>query len=457
LKENDLKPKWLTELQQKSWEPEVLLSGIVLYGMFKMPGLLDDFLYYFKVNVAVSTSDIDNFIGLMKVAVYWLTGGLIAHLITRGIWVGMVGLSFTFPRGITLDKLRLHEKYKNYLTRIPSTEKIILNLESFSSALFSISFMMFMMMLGAYFYLLITIIIPIVSIIYFFNGAFDNPVFGGILTGYILLMIGMAFVGFVDFITMGFFKRFKWIAKIYWPIYRFVGVLSLARFYRPIYYILLSNIKGWKIAILLTVFVIFSFQWVMGIANANYPGEGLSQISLWSDSQTTSSYTGNYDDQMDDIKSIQASIQSDIIRGNTVRLFIVLRADREDSIKAYCNLDSLLQVEGLGRGEARMQCLTKFYSIAIDDSVFADLPAKFHYKSQTRQRGVLVYVDISYLKAGLHHLTIDMPKGMFRNGRITNIPFYREETYIPYFVPNTASSPEPEEESYLKLKPILPK
>ena len=37
-------PKWLTELQQRSWEPEILLSGIVLYGMFKVPDLLDDFL-----------------------------------------------------------------------------------------------------------------------------------------------------------------------------------------------------------------------------------------------------------------------------------------------------------------------------------------------------------------------------------------------------------------------------
>ncbi len=29
-------PDWLDELQKKSWEPEILLSGIVLYGMFKM-------------------------------------------------------------------------------------------------------------------------------------------------------------------------------------------------------------------------------------------------------------------------------------------------------------------------------------------------------------------------------------------------------------------------------------
>ncbi|MEP1093856.1 MAG: hypothetical protein ABJG78_02035 [Cyclobacteriaceae bacterium] len=457
LKENDLKPKWLTELQQKSWEPEVLLSGIVLYGMFKMPGLLDDFLYYFKVNFSVSTNDIDNFVGLMKVAVYWLTGGLIAHLITRGIWVGMVGLSFTFPKGITLDELKLTDKYKKYLSRIPSTEKIILNLEGFSSSLFSISFMMFMMMIGGYFYLLMTIIVPVVTLLSFYKDIFNNDIFGGILTGYLLVVLVVGFIGFIDFLTMGFFKRFKWVAKIYWPLYRVVGVLSLARFYRPIYYILLSNIKGWKIATLLTIFVVLSFQWVMGIATATYPGEGLSQISLWSDRQGVSSYTGNYDDQIDDIKSITASIQSDIIRGNTVRLFMVLRAGREDSIKAHCNLDSLFQIEGLASEAARLQCLTTFYSVAIDDSILTNLPFKFHYKSKTQQRGLLTYIDVSNLEAGLHHLSIDMPKDMYRNGRITNIPFYREETFVPYFVPDKPESADQEDESYLKLKPILPK
>jgi len=111
-------PAWLAELQQKSWEPEVLLSGIVLYGMFQVPSILDGFIYYFNVNFTISTGDIDSFVRIMKVAVYWLTGGLIAHLISRGIWVGMVGLSFAFPAGINQDNLKHADKYRAFLGRI---------------------------------------------------------------------------------------------------------------------------------------------------------------------------------------------------------------------------------------------------------------------------------------------------------------------------------------------------
>ena len=457
MEEQDQKPKWLHELQLKSWEPEVLLSGIVLYGMFKMPDLLDDLLYFFRVNFSDNGNIFESFVGLMKVAVFWLTGGLIAHLISRGIWVGMVGLSFTFPKGIILDDLKLTDKYKKYLSRIPTTEKIILNLESFSSSLFSISFMMFMMMLGTYFYLFITIIAPILTSIYFFGDIFDIEWVGYVLAGYIISIVVIGFMGFVDFVTLGFFKRFKWIAKIYWPFYRFVGTLTLARFYRPIYYILVSNIKGWKIALLLTIFVVTSFQWINKSGNTTYPGESISQISLWSNSQGTGAYTGYYDDQIEDIKSVEASIQSDIIRGNTVRLFLVLQATREDSIKKHCNLDSLFNVEGMNRANARLQCASSFYTIRVNDSIYSDLPYKFHYKSKTKQRGLLTYLDVSSLESGLHHISINMPDGMYRNGQVANIPFYREEPYLPYMVPETGSQRESEGESYLKLKPILPK
>jgi hypothetical protein len=448
-------PAWLTELQQKSWEPEVLLSGIVLYGMFQVPSILDGFVYYFNVNFTISTGDIDSFVRIMKVAVYWLTGGLIAHLISRGIWVGMVGLSFVFPAGINQENLKHADKYRTFLGSIPSTEEIILRLESFSSSLFSISFMLFMMMIGAYFFLFVTIIAPIVTLAYVSGNIFDGDIASRILAVYVISILIVGFIGFIDFVTLGYFKRFRWLSKVYWPIYRFVGALTLARFYRPIYYILVSNIRRWKIAVFVLGFVIISFWSVSG--DATYPGERMSAISLWSDQQETGSFTGYYDDQMEDIKSVVASIQTDIIRGNTIRLFIVLRANREDSIKSYCNLDSLLKVDGLSSSLAKLKCISSFYTVAIDDSVVMDLPYKFHYKSKTKQRGILTYVDVSTLKSGLHHLTLSMPADMYKRPEVAKIPFYREESNVPYYVPILPDKDEDPTESYLKLKPILPK
>lgn len=432
LENQESKPKWLAELQDKSWEPEVILSGIVLFGMFKLPGLLDDFLLYFGPNFAHSNQLPDIFINFLKIACFWLTGGLIAHLISRGVWVGMIGLSFTFPEGIQRGKLKLKNKYRSSVEKIPATEQIILKLERFSSALFSFSFMMFMIMIGGYVFMLTTFIIPIIALQYLPAGLplLAPPVMEYVFVGYFILIFLISLIGTIDFITLGFIKNIKWLNKIYWPIYRIVGFLTLSKFYRPIYYVLITNVKRWKIVVGLLFFVVTSFVWINSSIDSKYPNEKFSMISIWSDDPSTMAYTGYYDDQAGGLRSIDASIQSDIIKGSTLKLFLVLRADREDSIRAYCNLDSLLQVKDLPRSKAQLQCLADFYSISINDSVVADLAYKFHYKTSSDQRGILTYIDIGGLEYGYHSLDIHSPENMQFEEHIAHIPFYRERNEV---------------------------
>lgn len=160
-------PKWLEDLQQKSWEPEILLSGIVLYGMFKVPELLDDFLLYFKLNIFGNSTDIDNLVALFKMGIYWLITGLIMHLICRGIWIGMVGLSYTFPNGIKISKINYAEPFQDKVRNIASYEEIVIRLEKISSTLFSVSFMLFMSLLGGYLFFLVLIIVPFTTTWFF--------------------------------------------------------------------------------------------------------------------------------------------------------------------------------------------------------------------------------------------------------------------------------------------------
>ncbi|MEP5103776.1 MAG: hypothetical protein ABJQ84_04115, partial [Ekhidna sp.] len=161
-------PKWLTKLQQHSWEPEILLSGIVLYGMFKVPDILDEFLIFFKLNIFGNSQDIDNLVALFKMGIYWLITGLILHLICRGVWIGMVGLSYTFSDGIRHNKLKYKGRFKEKVNRTPSYELIVIRLEKISSSLFSISFMLFMSVIGGYFFFLILIVIPFTILYLYF-------------------------------------------------------------------------------------------------------------------------------------------------------------------------------------------------------------------------------------------------------------------------------------------------
>ena len=419
------KPDWLDELQQKSWEPEILLSGIVLYGMFQAPELLDNFLAYARLNLYSNFSDLDNLVTLLKIAFYWLTLGLILHLISRGIWVGMVGLSFTFPNGIDKEKLKMRSRFQEKVDRIPPIEQIIINLEKLCSSLFSISFMMFMMVIGGYLFFLITVFVPLLSLYSFVEQKTIDSDIQLYLTIYVYTVLGIGTIGLFDFITLGLLKRIKWVSTIYYPIHRIISILSLSRFYRPIYFTLITNYNKWKVGLFLLFFVVMSVFMLGKISSgSSIPGESWTRISIWSNARGVTSFSGHYDNQNDGFHSIQAQIDSDIISENIIKLFRVLRIGTEDSIKKYCGYDSLMQLDTADHF-VKLHCVSKFHQVLLDDKLIDSLQWQFHYKQKVNQRGIITYLDITDLPKGMHVIRIKGPDEMYDQA-FAEIPFYRE-------------------------------
>lgn len=363
----------------------------------------------------------DNAIALLKVAIYWVILGLVIHLVIRAIWVGLVGLSYSFPGGIDHERLKYSDRFREKLKQIPDYESIIISLEKLASSVFSISFLLFMCILGTYFYILVLLILPLV-----FLPLLTGMEFDGIYTDiYTIAILIVGFIGLLDFLSLGYvLKRIPRIAAVYWPIYRVVSIFTLARLYRSIYYSFVSNFARWKIVAFLCVFVICSFFWFANILNRTYPGDSISRIKLWNNRSGYSVFNGYYDDQNEEKYSIRAQIQSDIITGNTVRLFVAANVEREKDIREYSGMDSLLQKNpGFDPDSLALEAFGSFYHIHLGDSLLTDLTWKFHYKAHTRQKGYLSYIDIKDLPAGLYELKVSSPRGI----GYANILFYREE------------------------------
>lgn len=418
-KKTDL--NWLEKLKKNSWEPEILISGIAIYALFQVPKLLDQFLRYFKVNIYGGSLDMPNAVALFKVAIYWVIFVLILHLIVRSIWIGMIGLSYIFPKEINYDKLKFSGKFEKELNQIPDYKNIISQLENLSSSLFSIAFLLFMSVLGAYVFIIICLS-PVILCQIFFMGMehfTDAPSIPELIYLYALLVIFI--VAIIDFLTLGYFRRFKVFSKVYWPVYKIISTLSLARFYRPIYYSFITNYKKWKIILFLIVFVCITFFQMFVLRDRIHPGDQFSRISLFNH-YGVSAY---YDDQNAEFYSSRAHIQSDIIKDNTIRLFVVARVDIENDIRNFANYDSLLLANSTKpKYQIERQCIGKFYHIYVDDSLIQDLKWFHGYKSESKQKGYHTYIDISNLPKGNYHLMVKYPDSY--NKIIAGIPFYRE-------------------------------
>ncbi len=443
-------PKWLTELQHRSWEPEILLSGIVLYGMFKVPELLDEGLQFFKLNIFGDSNDVDNLVALFKMGIYWLISGLILHLICRGIWIGMVGLSYTFPDGIRLDKLTYKGKFAEKAARTPSFENIVIRLEKISSSLFSISFMLFMTLIGGYFFFLVLVIVPFTVLYLYFDLGWSGVLFDTFQV-YVTVILVIAVLALVDFVTLGYFRRFRFFVKIYWPLHRVISLLTLSRFYRPIYYGVVSNFNKWVFFIFLVVFSFVSILGAGSITNTDFPGDPYSQLSLWSSPRGYATFSGYYSDQNKDKPSYAAHIPSDVISGNVLKVFLVARITFEEEIEEHTPLDSLQKVyPDTTVAALKLMMVKEFYELYINDERVSVEKIYYHYNAETNQRGYLTYLPIGHLPEGVYELTIKGPQPEFKTPTAV-IPFYRD---VPQATRSIIQQPEEEEGADFQPKPF---
>ncbi|MTI22474.1 hypothetical protein E1176_15685 [Fulvivirga sp. RKSG066] len=419
-------PKWLKKTQQNSWEPEIFISGIVLYGLIQLPEYLQDFRLFYRREVFGNTSDIDNLVGIITTGIQWMTFGLVLHLFFRGIWIGLVGLSYVFPRGINHQRLNYKGKFEHSIKRIPDFTDQIIKLEKISSSIFSISYLIFMSILSSYLYLALTVLLPLYLFLSITDYSWSDMAYNSDLSQawkiYAITMLVLGAIYLLDFLSLGLLKKIRFIRKIYYPFYVFMSFVTVSSLYRSIYYILISNFKRWKVISFLVAFVLITYAMIninVGRSSVSYQMSQLEMYGVERKHFSTYEYYGT--SQQGGIDQ-RATIQSDIVKDDVLRLFISHRISFEDSIKSLCNYNEI--EEELQSDSLRLECMKKFFNIEINGEPVTTDQWMFHKDGNTQHRGVLTYINISDLETGLHNLDVNLENWFWKN--YAHIPFYKE-------------------------------
>lgn len=412
-------PSWLTSIQERSWEPEILISGIALLALTQMPRLLDQLqifleerslqLFFFGDLDAVAVS-------LLKASTYWLIIGLIVHLLLRSVWVSFIGLSYTFPSGLQPERLRFQPFFQKRIARLPSFEDSIQRLEAMCSTVYAIAFLFMMATISTFFYLVfIALSVQIAFMIY--PGLINfGPMVDNVITVFTAIF---ALPYLVDFLTLGWLKRLRGFWIVYRPIYRFMGFITLAGVYRGIYYGLVSNLNRYALFGGMLAFLAFSY--FVGIKGGSNP---LDRTSMFHSNIGTSTFDGYYRDSGAARSSIWAHIQSSKIEQGLIELFLVNKAALEPEVRKQCAQWQPLQDQGMRQDSVDLYCFQQFYRIEIDGQEQTPLSWNFHRSNLNSQQGLMLWLDAAYLERGPHRLKLWI-----------NHPFYEKPVAdIPFFV-----------------------
>jgi hypothetical protein len=190
--------EWLDSLQKNSWEPEVIISGIILAFIFAFPAKV----YEFGVQIIQDFGL--NYLGAWLVLIYIslvitvFKIFFILHLMLRFAWAGLLGLSYAFPKGVIKEQLFKNARHYTYAR----PAEMVLKMERVCSMTFA-----FPLMLGIIF----LVIACYFSILLFVYKVF-NLKFSVIYLFFLLSTVLFSLLNLVN-------KKSAWKARIAKTIY----------------------------------------------------------------------------------------------------------------------------------------------------------------------------------------------------------------------------------------------
>jgi len=386
---------WLQRLKDESWEAELLVSAIAIFGTFQLFDVID-----WGTNKFIDILDPSQylvgyaiiFLGLFAISI--LASMFVIHFFLRAYWIGLVGLNSVFP-DYSIDDSAYSKIYtEKILSILPKLEDSIKKVDEFCSVIFSVAFS----------FLLIYTFMALVASIYLliFN----------LLSNYVptyLLLIPLGFLALVLLSQMVIgivanLKNNKSKVKLQtwnFKIVKLASMLTYGPLYKPLLQITMifgSNFKKKKsLGYLMFAFLICGAFVAIGQLNKT------------------------------NIPYLIDEIESDRIQSKLVKVFIPIFSNEKKKREGIC--DDFIKDENHSRAENRknrrsnfLDCYHKYNIIYINGAKTPVDYLKYDHH-RTKQFGVLGYVKLTNPKDGMNIMTIKKEYSE-KNIEEWSIPFY---------------------------------
>jgi hypothetical protein len=421
-------PAWLIDLGVQSWQAELVMSGLIVTGLFQLPDL---FIRLVEPSIIQSGEleftflEIASMVFLMGIDVLVIIFGI--HLLFRGIWIALLGLNSVYPHGINKGMgekywLKAKEKYPDltaYCTKLDADCSIL-----FSSATAIIIILSSISIFILAFYKLSTYLMSVFPI----TSKHIVAVGVGIYFSFLVVNLLLWYLG----------KKYpdnKRIEKIVTLFGDAVGVIfSLYIFQKPVGYInsiQMSNSKskyGFIIIMILSLLMGIVVGKQMRKSDAFYDFEGDKYFTF--NNQPHEILPFNYENLINKEAEIYSPIiQSDVITDDFLKVFIpnIGRERERMNLKEY-SISERFKMKNAQReaiDKERFEVYKAFNRIYINDTLQANLTYQFYEHPQASERGLLVYVPSENFIKGRNILEIR--KNYFSEDsiqKIVKIPFF---------------------------------
>lgn len=407
------KRDWLRRLEQESWQSELVISGVAIYGSLQLndsvSGLVGwsidffstsshQFLYLFFIYLFVGTTA--------------LTWCFVLHFILRALWVGLVGLNSVFPQGINLDTTSYPRDFMERIKQeFPSNnEDNIHRLDDFCSTIFAVCALTVMIFLA-----INTDVVLLLGLHYLLSQLMSPGAVEWILTGILIFVTASSVAQMI--LKSKWIQKNSSLAKWYYPLYHLSSRMLLHVFYRPITrlsFTFATNLKWSSYLLGLFLFVlIIMFSGTLKLAQSQ--ALMLASPSLFEGkfSREDRLVPDHYEDQRSAQhgRILSVLIPGMLIKDPFLKVFVPVMGHESMTIDSVCGQwkhnDALS--EAANKQERRkftLECYGQYHRFYLNDSLYTPKIRFFDHPNE-HEPGILTYLPLAHLPAGEHVLRVE--------------------------------------------------
>lgn len=387
-------PDWIKELQENSWQIELLISGGAIFTLFQLEDIFLDFMMRLKMIAWLPGTGI--FIILGMLAIKLLTLGFLGHLLLRSYWIALLCVNYVFPKGIAKFKQSNKPPFKNEYNEGDSLQSEIHKVDNASGLLMYISVLATIVILGFIMLALTFLTIP--------------SVFTDLEDWYFEIIVTSIFIYHIDLFLFGFLRKIPGISYLLFPFFWLFDRLSFRVFYAKSLRLFSSNVSKFKTftTIFITTIVGLFFTYNAIYKIMHWPNMIDAREHRWTMADSDDWMTPyHYMDLTAEagLKSYEPCIQSEIISDAYLKVFIPYdkRWDETTPKDGYIS-------DNVG--------------IKIDDSIYTDLLWTNYWAEKNELIGLRTLINIQHLSKTHHVLSIFSNTSVDDN--FYKIPFWVE-------------------------------
>ena len=375
-------PQWLKDLQENSWELELLISGGAIFSLFQLSSLYLNWIENISMISIIPGKSILLLMGMIGIKI--LTLGFIIHLSLRAYWLALVCINFVYPAGINTEKIKWKKPFKLKINKGDDLQDQITSVDKQCGTVMYMSIISVFVLVGNL--LLFFFLVGIATLVFP-----SNPLF----TVYISPMLFIILMIYVfDLLSFGFLRKIPFLSYLIFPVFKIFDLISLRPFYTKSLFIFNTNVVKWKFIIAAFIFLVVSITlaYLSTYKTMHWPNLFDQREFRWQMSMNEYVYSGAYMDEWDNEKFYKMGISSKIQTGNFMELFITYHKGYDHLIEKSSTVDSL-------------KTFDKVVTVKIDTVVLKNLiwhPAS----KQSNLIGIIAMVPIHELANGKHILSV---------------------------------------------------